>query len=258
MADRESLVSDEDSNRRRIGGFVKDSRTKTEAKRSDRAPNDFFSRLLGSVDALIPVETAMLRFVLVASLVPVLSFVPVQEEGPTSSLVTLYASDDLLSSFSFSTGTHAARIEDGELILDDTQITFDILDRDCVTYGYVENQLIEIVDLGDPVVEGAEMPSDRSPKPPLSIFHTLFLKDGQVSYRGPIRRTYRFREGQAIFNSLPPERVRCFVPQVGHVYLLRYKIQGVPDDRRMLVKFRVIDYRPGETLTLRWAPLESV
>ncbi len=41
IVDREIFVSAEESNRRRIGGFVEGSRTKTEAKRSDRASEDF-------------------------------------------------------------------------------------------------------------------------------------------------------------------------------------------------------------------------
>ncbi len=48
MAYRETLVSAEESNRRRIGGLVEDSRTKPVAKRSDRVLRDFFNGLLAS------------------------------------------------------------------------------------------------------------------------------------------------------------------------------------------------------------------
>ncbi len=48
MADREIFASAKESNRERFGGFVEDSRTKTQAKSSDRAPKDFFNGLLES------------------------------------------------------------------------------------------------------------------------------------------------------------------------------------------------------------------
>lgn len=38
--DREAFASGEKSDRRRIRGFVEDSRPKSEGKRSDRAPKD--------------------------------------------------------------------------------------------------------------------------------------------------------------------------------------------------------------------------
>ena len=59
------------------------------------------------------------------------SFAPQKAPSSGSSLVTLYAHDDLLSSFSFETGEFGARIVDGELILDDTQIALVAYCRDC-------------------------------------------------------------------------------------------------------------------------------
>ena len=178
------------------------------------------------------------------------------ETIPTSGVVTLYAEDDLLSSFSFSGGCAGGRIVDGELVLDDAQMAFDVFAENMITFGFVRDARTRILDLGDVSVPPRERAVDRAPKLPTSLFQTLFLSGAHFSYLDPTGREHRFKDASEIMNALPTEGIYHLEPIVGHTYLVRTnrKGEGTPDE---LAKFQVIDFRPGRSLTIRWANISA-
>jgi hypothetical protein len=179
------------------------------------------------------------------------------EDVTPGGLVTLWAHDDLRAAFSFERGEFITEIRDGELILDEAQIVFDLLEFDHLSYGFYYNEEVQIVDLGDFRVPPYERPQDLSPKPDLSVFHTLFLDGNRFHYRGPIRKSYRLKEADAVLGSFPSPHTTHFIPEVGSVYVMAFKPRGSSAGEANAFKFQVVDYRPGRSLTLRWSKVTS-
>ena len=172
-------------------------------------------------------------------------------------MATLLAHDDLRSSFSFRNGAFGAQIQDGELRLDDAQLVFHTFGENLLSFGFVRNELVSVLDLGDLVAPGIERAADLAPKPPVSIFHTLFLDGVVFKYQGPLNQAHRLPEAQAIVSAIPPPGIFHIEPQIGHTYLLKAQRRaGHGDTRPQFFKFLVVDFEPGHRLTLRWGPLK--
>lgn len=183
---------------------------------------------------------------------------PVEPDlGPVPGIVTLWARDDLLSSFDFRSGGPGARVEAGEIVLDDAHMTFDVFAADMLSFGYQRDELVDILDLGEVYVNGRERVRDRAPKFAISLFHTLFLDGARFSYREAGGRVVRLDHANRIFATLPPEGLYHVRPQVGHTYLVRIRPRG-PSAVDELAKFQVVDLEPGRSLTIRWAPVPAV
>ncbi len=176
-----------------------------------------------------------------------------QRQAPDP-VVTLYARDDLRSSFDFRNGREGGRIVDGEILLDDAQIVFDVFQEGMLSFGFTRDERVRIIDLGPAYVPGLERATDHAPKFSVSIFHTLFLSGSQFSYLGATGRILRSKEAGPILDPLPGEGLYHVAPEVGHTYLLRAKHTGVSRSE-LLVKFQIIDVRPRRSLTMRWARL---
>lgn len=177
-----------------------------------------------------------------------------QSDAPSSEsgIVTLWATDEPRSAFSFDTGKYAVDIVDGQAVLDGAQIAFHLFEPNKLTTGFVLGQAARVVDLGDVKVDGVFRASDQAFHPPLNIFHTLFLDGRGIYYRGPLSRTYRLKKAEDVFFSLAAI-ASSFSPEIGHCYLLRYAPKGAPESTAKLVKLRVVDYEPGRQVTIRWA-----
>ena len=171
-------------------------------------------------------------------------------------VTTLYAHDDYLSTFSFRYGGTGARMDDGELILDNAQIAFDVFAEDMITFGFVDNEPTRIIDLGDVTIPGIDRAADRAPKLPVSLLQTLHLDAGRFNYRGPNSKLYRLKEANEIMEGLPGQGFYHIEPKVGHTYLLRSDPRG-SGSAEFYAKFQVIGFRPGESLTIRWAVIPS-
>jgi len=175
--------------------------------------------------------------------------------APESRVVTLYANDDLLSSIDFRTGGPGARLADGEIDLRGAQLVYHALRANHLSFGFVYDELAEVVDLGELFVTPDARVLDDAAKFPISVFHTLFLDGGRVAYRDARGRTVRLPEGLRILGPLVTDGTRHVEPRVGHVYLLRTRDRSAAAGKDRLVKLEVVDHEPGRTLTLRWAPL---
>ena len=73
-------------------------------------------------------------------------------------------------------------------------------------------------------------------------------------YQAPNSRTIRIAAAEGIFQTLP-EGPRSFTPQLGHVYVLRARASLGESGHDVIVKFQVIGFQPGQSVTLRWATL---
>ncbi len=181
---------------------------------------------------------------------------PGMKAGDESRIVTLYAHDDLQSSFDFTEGGNGATLWNDEIVLDDAQIAFHVFAENMISYGFVRNAPTMVLDLGEVYVPELVRAQDWAPKLPISLFHTLFLDGAHFSYREPGGRAHRLKEAGRILNNLPPEGLYHLEPRIGHTYLVRTNRRGskTPDE---YAKFQVIDFQPDRSLTIRWANLPT-
>ncbi|MEW6073846.1 MAG: hypothetical protein AB1726_14800 [Planctomycetota bacterium] len=177
---------------------------------------------------------------------------PALAPGAPGEIATLLVNDDLLCTFDFRGGGPGARIVEGEVVLDGAQIVFHAMLADRISYGFVRNELVRVLDLGDFFVPGLERAQDPAPKYPVSLFHTLRLEDSHFVYQGAGGRQHSCDAADRILAPLGEEGIEHLEPKVGHTYLLRAERRGEPRPG-LLVKLQVVDFQPGHSLTLRWA-----
>jgi hypothetical protein len=181
-----------------------------------------------------------------------------QDSAAQGGIVTLYAHDDLLSTFSIHTGGAGAQIVEGEVRLDDAQLAFDLFAEDMFSFGFISDELVNVVDLGPQVVEPHRRGQDIAPKFPVSLFHTLYLDGAKFSYAGPGGTLLRHSPAERILDPMPRHGMYHVQPVVGNTYLLRSNRSGGSSRADELVKFVVVDFQPGHSVTLRWAPLRML
>ena len=166
---------------------------------------------------------------------------------------TLYARDGLQSSFDFRRGRAGGHVVDGEIRLDDAQVVFDAFAPDQLSVGFLRDERVELLDLGELDVPPQARASDRAEKFALSVFHTLFLDGERLAYVGPGGDAHPL-DGTSRLFATPPEGLRHVQPVVGHVYVIRAlrRTVGSADD---VFKFLVLDHVPQQSLTMRWVPV---
>jgi hypothetical protein len=174
--------------------------------------------------------------------------------APSAGLVTLHASDDLASSFDFRSGGHGASVSGGEVLLAG-QIAYDAFAPGQLSYGFVRDEKIALLDLGALEVPPQPRARDQALEFPISLFHTLFLRGPNFYYLGPGGDAHPFESANAIFEPLPAESLRHVEPELDHVYLLRVKRDKSRDEE--LFKFQIVGKIPDHSLTLRWARVEG-
>jgi hypothetical protein len=172
-------------------------------------------------------------------------------EKEESQLVTLYAHDDLQSSFDFREGKAGGRYADGNVELTGAHLAFDLFERDMISYGFLRDDPVRILDLGEFFVPVRARSKDRAPRLSPSLFHSLF-RDGKLfAYLGQDGEAHPCREANDLLGPLPGEGYLHLQPQVGHTYLVRIgHRRGGEDD---FAKFEIVDFQPGHSLTIRWA-----
>ena len=179
------------------------------------------------------------------------SRIQVQDETDPgqSSIMTLFAHDDLLSSYSFRQDAAGGRLSDGEIDLSQAQIVFSMFEEDALSFGFVGHEPVNVIDLGAVFVKGFARARDLAPKFSPSVFHTLVLDGTKVSYRGSSNRWLRLKDGQRIFDPLPKEGLYHIKPVIGHTYLMRVLPRSGGEE---LFKFQVVDFQPGHSVSIRW------
>jgi hypothetical protein len=183
----------------------------------------------------------------------------VQESEPRASdggIATLYAQDDLQSSFDFRSGAAGARVFDGEVRLESAQILFDVLEAGRISYGFAYDERVAILDLGDVPVAPEVRSRDRALEYPISIFHTLSLGDEGFAIVRPGGDVDPYDRADKILGSMPLPAVRHIEACLGHTYLVRVRRDRSSEDQ--FFKFQIIGLIPGHSLTLRWAPVPCI
>jgi hypothetical protein len=184
-----------------------------------------------------------------------LAAAPADEVAVSGGLVTLYHHDPLSRTVSFGTGEHGTTIQDHEVRNLESDLDFGHYQADAFSVGIEGGRVGAIIDLGtlaelqerygyeETVGGGQGFASIRREDGRLVI---LDGRDGQ--------RTQPLAEGDALFgeatkSSHAPIRDR-------HVYLVRLRDRHEPRFER-LVKFLVVQYEPGVSVTLRWQLIDS-
>jgi hypothetical protein len=203
-------------------------------------------------------QPSRLSLLVLSSLVAPLAVESALDEMPgrDAGLVTLYAQDDLQSSFDFRSGGAGARVEDGEVRLESAQILFDVLEPGRISYGFSYDERVDILDLGDVTVRPEERSRDRALEFPISIFHTLALTDEGFVIVRPGGDLDPYDHADSIRGAMPLPALRHIEACLGHVYLLRIRRNKSSDDE--FFKFQVVGLLPGHSLTLRWAALPCI
>ena len=173
--------------------------------------------------------------------------------GSESAIVTLYAHDDLLSSFDFRSGGPGGRVVDGEVRLDGAQIAFDLFARGQLSFGLSRDERVDVLDLGPVVVPPELRARDRAVELPMSIFHTLRRDDNGFVFVGPRSDVDPYERADRILTAPLSQGLRHVEPIVGHTYLVRVRRNGTSTDE--LFKFLVIGIVPEHSLTLRWGKM---
>jgi hypothetical protein len=173
--------------------------------------------------------------------------------GGDGGIVTLYANDDLQSSFDFRGGGPGGRLVGGEVRLDGAQIVFDVFAAGHISFGFTRDERVEVLDLGSVLVPPEPRARDRAEEFPISIFHTLFRDDNGFALVGPGGDPDPYGRADRILTAPLKQGMRHVEPFVGHTYLLRVRRNDTSADE--LFKFQVIGIVPEHSLTFRWAPV---
>lgn len=154
-------------------------------------------------------------------------------------VVTLNCIDDLAATYSFAFRRHGSVIQDRELRNAGSDITF---------HRYVPNSLVSgieggvqsvLLDLGDVRTDGTHT----------SVLPFLARDGERIVYRGA-EASSALPQGGVSLDGVATKQAAAKVA-LGHVYLLRIEDDG----ESRYVAMRVVEYHPGQTVTLRWRPL---
>jgi hypothetical protein len=173
-----------------------------------------------------------------------------------SALFTFVAHDDLQSSLDLRQGRAGGRVEDGEIELEGAQLAFEVFAPDRLSFGFVREESVDVLDLGPVSVSPQPRARDGAEKFALGLFHTLFFDGARFWYTGPGGAEHPCERADRILGPLPPRGVRHLEPRAGHTYLVRLQREGLGSVEEFF-KFQVVALLPGHSLTIRWAPVPS-
>lgn len=150
-------------------------------------------------------------------------------------ITTLYAYDPLCGSLDLRTGRPGLVVQDGEVRNRDSHLCLGYY-PDCLTVAIQGADKGALVDLGT-LAETAHAAS------------TPIVGNGGNAFVALDLPFARAQTGALELASLAHAPI-----QSGHVYLARIASGGKPD---VLAKLLVLEFRPGESVTLRWQKLEG-
>jgi hypothetical protein len=175
---------------------------------------------------------------------------------PNGGLITLYQHDDVASSLDFRTGNHGGRVVDGQIQLVDAQLVYGSFATGHLSFGFAADEAVNVVDLGTAEVDFNAGAQDAALKFPISVIPTLGVSGRRLTFQETNGTHVRLGTGNAVFD-VPKRGLQHIEPQLDHCYVIRY--QRTRGDRRdMLAKFQVVEHRPGESITLRWANIGAL
>lgn len=196
-----------------------------------------------------------IRFALASLCLVLLSLAPRRADDASDfgapGLVTLYAHDDLQSSFDFRSGHAGGQLANGEIRLEQAQIAFDVFAPGQISFGFVRDDHVDVLDLGEVRIPPQFRARDRTLEFPLALFHVLFFDGVRFGYFGPGGDRHPLPETDRFLASVPSASLRHVEPVLDHTYLVRAQREGV-GSRDELFAFQVVGLVPDQSLTIRW------
>lgn len=169
-------------------------------------------------------------------------------------ITTLYAMDPIASMFCFGDGEYGQTISDWTVYNRDSDIDFNNYKTASFSVGIEGGRVATIVDLGskEELQEKYKYPETVGHGQGFASIHrrnqTLLILKSSTNghnFQTMDESAQLFAVGTSAANALV---------KLGHVYALRITDQFTRDFER-IVKILVIAYRPGESVTIRWALL---
>lgn len=167
-------------------------------------------------------------------------------------VLRLRAHDELAATVDFEAASYGSDLDGAQIGIWRAELAFGLFEPGLLSFGFRDREQARLVDVGDFRVPGQRLARDLAPRPAASVLHTLELDDRKVVYRSPPDRQLSLREASPIGAILPDVGIQHVLPELGHVYLLRYRgVPETPDSWGRVVAFQVVELVPGEALTLR-------
>jgi hypothetical protein len=166
-------------------------------------------------------------------------------------LATLYALDPLARALCFRDGKTGMSFEKNRWANRCSDLSFTLAGEGSLVTGIEANRVAAIVDLGTPNqlrerygYEDADNGGEGFASLQLTGQTVMILKEDS-----PQEKLQPLKEAAKLFSELGPSANSSI--KLGHIYLMRITDQKDRDFQR-IVKVIVIEYRPNESVTLRW------
>jgi hypothetical protein len=166
-------------------------------------------------------------------------------------LATLYALDPLARALCFRDGRTGMSFEKNRWANRCSDLSFTLAGEGSLVTGIEANRVAAIVDLGTPNqlrerygYEDADNGGEGFASLQLTGQTVMILKEDS-----PQEKLQPLKEAAKLFSELGPSANSSI--KLGHIYLMRITDQKDRDFQR-IVKVIVIEYRPNESVTLRW------
>ena len=172
---------------------------------------------------------------------------------PSGGLVTLYQLDPVAQSFDF-TDYHAGDIlKDHRVLANGAEIDFGTYHADSLTVADSNGSTGRIIDLGTSKTlqakyDNRETVGDGQGFASIHRKGTAFLI-GQRRDKEDGSKYQELSEGAQLLTDLHPLDFAAVT--LGHIYLL-HVVRSLPSPADTFVKFLVVAYQPGQSVTFRW------
>lgn len=170
-----------------------------------------------------------------------------------SSLTTLYAFDPIASSMNFTDGAYGGMVQDHQVKNAQSDIDFGGYERNAFSVGIEGGREGAIVDLG-PSNELGKRYSFSETVGGGQGFTSIRLVDGSLHILSDssTQTTQPLAEAASLVQT---SGTASSPVHVGHAYIVRIIDRHEPDFE-LVAKFLVVEFRPGESVTLRWQRLK--
>ena len=168
-------------------------------------------------------------------------------------LTTLYAADPLARTMNFTDGRYGSMIQDHMVKNAQSDLDFGAYMADGFTVGIEGGRYGTIIDLGAGAALGQRYGFEETVGGGQGFASIRFV-DGEIH----VLADYESQETQPLREAaqLVPTRTSSSAPvHMGHAYLVRL-LDRHDKDFELVAKFLVVEFRPRESVTLRWQRLK--
>jgi hypothetical protein len=177
------------------------------------------------------------------------------EKKVTTGIITLYANDPVQSSFCLDDGSAGYQINGNKCFNRCSHVAFDIYHQEKLTAGIQGSERGYWVDLGPAKLLAERFGYQETVGLGQGFSSLHYAPDNQqvMILKDYENQTYQpLKEAEWLFDRKNNRSEVAIV--VGHIYLLRLKLSR-NNGEQVFAKFIVLAYKPGESVTLRWASM---